>query len=56
MITLPCASRGIPASGNFGHCAETEIEHATNMATAPMMPESTLFTLKFSRVANRLLS
>ena len=48
MITLPCASRGTPAPGNFGHCAPTETEQAAMMARAPMMPESAVFTLKLS--------
>ena len=48
MSALPLSSRGIPASGYFGHCALIDTEQATMMAIAPMNAESALFTLKLS--------
>jgi hypothetical protein len=48
MSALPLSSRGIPASGYFGHCAVIDAEQATMMAIAPMNAESALFTLKLS--------
>jgi hypothetical protein len=43
--TLPSASRGTPAVGNFGHCAATDTEQAT---ATTMAPEITLFILNLS--------
>src|SRR5436190_2695884 len=46
MSTRPCASRGTPGAGYFGHCAGSETEHAVTIMAAPEIAPLT-WTLRF---------